>query len=181
MNCSDLIWEGKSQKCHFFVNDIGGILVSGVSAVCLAVVLETWRGTIMEYLILLFLLAIIFHEMIGKFLIRLYYSKFARYKIYDERIVIILEIGKFKYIREFLLEDISSIKVIEYKAGIGSIHFGDAETKYWDAWLGKYEGITGTASVTTIGLLRKNNKWHSGILYSIEDVWKVYKIILNLL
>lgn len=181
MRDSNILWEGKSQKCHFFKEDLAGILIAVFSFECLGILIENWNDKISDRVMVIYLLFVLFYELLGKFLFRFYYSRHTEYRIYDDKVSIIVEIMKKKYIREFLIKDISSIKMIKYNSGIGSIHFGDAETKYWDGWNGKYNGMTGTASVTTIGLLRKNDKWHSGILYSIKDVECVYRLLLNLL
>ena len=88
-----------------------------------------------------------------------------------------LKIGNMNYLREFYIKDITSVVVKKYKNELGSIHFGDAETKYWNQWKGEYKGFKQNIVVTTIGLLRKKDKWNSGIIYSIEQVDKVYNML----
>lgn len=178
MQDSILLWEGKSQKCHFLKEDISGIIIAIFGSYLLYICMENKTEMLVDFLVVMFLLVVIFYELLGKFVIRYIYSCFTNYEIYEDKIIIKVQILRLKYIREFLISDISQIKMIKYNSRIGSIHFGDAETKYWDGWNGRYEGVTGTAVVTTKGLFRRNDRWHSGILYSILDVEKVYRLIL---
>lgn len=177
MQKSDLLWEGKSQKCHFFVDDFWGIVLALCAVGMQLYIVKEWKGESVEYLMCLFLALIICYESIGKFIIRFYYVKNVYYKLHLDKLVIGIKIGNSKYLREFYIKDITSVVVKKYKNGLGSIHFGDAETKYWDKWDGQYKGFKQNIVVTNIGLWRKKDKWNSGIIYSIEQVDKVYNML----
>ena len=177
MKDSELLWEGKSKKCHFSVDDFWGIILALWTLGMQVYIFMDWRGGIEEYIISFVLMIIIFYEGIGKFIIRIYYVKRVCYKLYADKLVIDLKIKNKNYLREFYVEDISSVAMKKYKTGLGSIHFGDAETKYWDRWKGQYKGSKDNIVVTTIGLLRKRDKWNSGIIYNIEQVEKVYALL----
>ena len=77
-----------------------------------------------------------------------------------------------------MISDITVIAKVLYKGKAGSIHFGDAENKYWErgvGYVGKINPI-----LTVGGLLRPSDKYHSGILYGLDDVDYVYRMIMSL-
>ena len=111
-------------------------------------------------------------------LIRCYYCKNVYYRIRSNQIEIIMKILRWEYTRRYMISDITVVTKVIYKGKAGSIHFGDAENKYWERGVG-YAGKINPV-VTGGGLLRPSDKYHSGILYGLEDVDYVYQIIMSL-
>ena len=99
-------------------------------------------------------------------LIRCYYCKNVYYRIRSNQIEIIMKILRWEYTRRYMISDITVVTKVIYKGKAGSIHFGDA---------GKINPV-----VTGGGLLKPSDKYHSGILYGLEDVDYVYQIIMSL-
>mgnify|MGYP001039246515 CR=1 FL=1 len=111
-------------------------------------------------------------------LIRCYYCKNVYYRIRSNQIEIIMKILRWEYTRRYMISDITVVTKVIYKGKAGSIHFGDAENKYWERGVG-YAGKINPV-VTGGGLLKPSDKYHSGILYGLEDVDYVYQIIMSL-
>ncbi len=110
-------------------------------------------------------------------LIRCYYCKNVYYRIRSNQIEIIMKILRWEYTRRYMISDITVVTKVIYKGKAGSIHFGDAENKYWERGVG-YAGKINPV-VTGGGLLKPSDKYHSGILYGLEDVDYVYQIIMS--
>ena len=186
MNNAELLWQGKSQKCHFHIGDFAGIVIALIALVMQLKIFAEWCGKTEEYFMCIFLLSIIFYESLGKFILRVYYVKKVRYELYEDKLIIKLKVAGWDYVREFFIKDISAVKIKKYKKGLGSIHFGDAETMYWRRRFlrpAQYEGLRDDIdiSVTTSGLFRPKNKWNSGIIYSVEQVEKIYRLLDELI
>ena len=135
------------------------------------------KGTL-DFIINIVLGFTAFYEMAGQLLVRCYYAKNVYYRIKNDRIEIIMQLLHWEYIREYMISDITVISKVSYKGKSGSVHFGDAENKYWERGIGYTGKINPT--VTIGGLLRRNDKYCSGILYGLEDVDCVYQILMSL-
>lgn len=174
----EIFWEGKCQKMFFLKEDIAHIF-AGIVVICFIIYWnDLLDSSFFERVINIILILIAFYEVAGQLLIRYYYAKNAHYYVKNDRIEIALRIFRWEYIRKYMLKDITVISKVLYKEKSGSIHFGDAENKYWERGVGYSGKINPVVSVE--GLLRANDKYHSGILYGVEDVDYVYKIIMSL-
>ncbi len=174
----DVCWEGKCQKFFFLKEDIGHFLM-GMAIVCFICYWHHLLGNgTLDFIINVVLGLVAFYEIVGQLLIRYYYVKNVYYCIKNDRIEIIMKILQWEYIREYMISDITVISKVPYKGKTGSVHFGDAENKYWERGVG-YTGKINPI-VTIDGLLGKNDKYCSGILYGLEDVDYVYQLIMFL-
>lgn len=173
-----ICWEGRCQKVFFLKEDIGNIFV-GIVVICF---IFSWNNILnksfLDAAINIVLILVAFYEVAGQFLIRCYYCKNVYYRIRSNQIEIIMKILRWEYTRRYMISDITVVTKVIYKGKAGSIHFGDAENKYWERGVG-YAGKINPV-VTGGGLLRPSNKYHSGILYGLEDVDYVYQIIMSL-
>ncbi|MBC5745888.1 hypothetical protein FMM74_020625 [Lachnospiraceae bacterium MD308] len=173
-----ICWEGRCQKVFFLKEDIGHIFVGMVVICFICFWNDLLCNSILGVVINIVLIFAAFYEVIGQFLIRYYYCKNVYYRIKSNQIEIIMKMLHREYIRRYALSDITVISKVIYKGKAGSIHFGDAENKYWE----RGAGYTGKINpiVTGGGLLRASDKYQSGILYGLEDVDYVYQIIMSL-
>lgn len=173
-----ICWEGRCQKVFFLKEDIGHIFV-GIVIICF---ICFWNNiltnSILDVVVNIVLILIAFYKIMGQFLICYYYSKNVYYRIKSNQIEIIMKILCWEYTRKYVISDITIVTKVIYKGKAGSIHFGDAENKYWERGVG-YTGKINPI-LTGGGLLRPSDKYHSGILYGLDDVDYVYRMIMSL-
>ena len=172
-----MLWEGTSQDKLFLKEDIMEYIMGFLF---LGVQIYIWCNDIgndklTDAFTSAFLLGIFFYKVFLRILIRLFYTRNVYYKLYEDRLVIELKIFKRTYLREFYFKDISAFRMKKYSKDFGSIHFGDAELKYWNRK--EYTDFHYSEKVTITGLLRKNNKNHSGIIFNVQNPEKVYELL----
>lgn len=172
-----MLWEGKSYNKFFLKEDIMECIMAFLF---LAAQIYIWsndieNGKLSDAFTSVFLLGMFFYKAFVRIIIRFFYIKNVYYKLYQDRLVIELKIFKRLYLREFYLKDISAFRIKKYSEDFGNIHFGDAELKYWNRE--KYTDFHYSEKVTITGLLRKNNKYHTGIIFNIQNPEKVCALL----
>lgn len=173
-------WEGKCQKVHLLREDIGNIIMCiAISAFILYYRSVIGIKSFLDLCIVIILGIAACYLTVGQILFRFYYTRNVWYQITDENIVIVMKILRWEYKRCYALKDIGIVSRRIYRNGIGSIHFGDVENKMWETGQGYASKVKPILSGG--GMLRRDNKYHSGILYSINNVEAVYKLLMDLI
>lgn len=175
------LWEGKGVKSYYFKYDLYMSFMGLITFGMFILILKHPNTDLLTKCVAGFILGCYsLHEIIGKYITREIYVRLAHYEIYEDEIRIILKLGNMRYVRSFKIKDIYNFRLSQYDSGIGSVHFGQAETRLWDRNEGKYAAHKPVMEVRTFGLFRRVNEDNSGILFAIQDAEKVCLLLEKL-